>query len=103
MSNIKMSETFHNGRISSEFDKGSILENGWPIFVGGCKYKAQAIAVAVNSHDKLTEQNKMLREALAMVVDKLPIYQNIQGGGYMIVLNHDDVCVIKETLNIGEM
>ena len=54
-------------------------------------------------YDKLTEQNKMLREALAMVVDKLPIYQNIQGGGYMIVLNHDDVCVIKETLNIGEM
>jgi hypothetical protein len=73
--------------------------------VAKCETKGMAyeIAAKVNSHDKLVEQNKMLREALSMVVDKLPIYQNIHGGGYMIVLSHDDVCIIKETLNISEM
>jgi hypothetical protein len=52
---------------------------------------------------KLTEENKMLREALSLVVGKLPIYQNIHGGGYMIVLSHDDTSMIKETLNISEL
>jgi ABC-type oligopeptide transport system substrate-binding subunit len=100
---MKMSETFHNGSISAEFDKGNIVENGWPIFVGGCKYKAQAIAVAVNSHDKLTEQKKMLREALSLVVDKIPMNQNIYGGGYMLLLSYDDCRILRETLNISEL
>ncbi len=64
MSDIKMSDVFHNGRISADLDEGSIIENGYHIFTGGCKYKAQAIATAVVSHDALVEQNKALKTLL---------------------------------------
>lgn len=58
---------------------------------------------SMNQHDKLTEQNKMLREALSLVVDKIPMNQNIYGGGYMLLLSHDDCRILRETLNISEL
>ena len=62
------------------------------------------IKSVASKHDKLTEQNKMLREALSLVVDKMPAYQGVMGGGYMmIVLSDDDCRIIKETLNTSEL
>lgn len=86
----------NKNKISRLYSKGVILRSAVNQSRAENKNKQELI-------NKLTEQNKMLREALSIVVDKLPIYQNIQGGGYMIVLNHDDVWVIKETLNISEL
>ena len=57
----------------------------------------------VNEHDKLTAQNKMLREALQLVSDIIPIYQNANGGGYMLILSDDDCRIIKESLNISDL
>lgn len=56
-----------------------------------------------DSHDKLTEQVKMLREALELVSDIIPMGQNANGGGYMLVLSNDDCRIIKETLSISEL
>jgi hypothetical protein len=55
------------------------------------------------SHDMLTEQNKMLQDALQMVVDMIPMNQNAHGGGYNLILSNDDCRIIKETLNICDL
>ena len=72
---IKMDDTFILPLdFSDRGDKGGELrENGVPIFMRGCKYKAEAAAIAINSYDtnqaliaKQAEQNKMLREAVIL-------------------------------------
>ena len=72
---IKMDDTFILPLdFSDRGDKGGELrENGVPIFMRGCKYKAEAAAIAINSYDtnqaliaKRAEQNKMLREAVIL-------------------------------------
>ena len=71
------------------------------VFVSKADY-VDAAVIAINSHDKLTEQNKLLREALELVVDKLPMCKNTISG-YAILLSNDDFRIIKETLNISEL
>jgi hypothetical protein len=58
---------------------------------------------AINQHDKLTEENKMLREALELVSNIIPMSQNANGGGYMLILSDDDCRILRETLNISEL
>ena len=58
---------------------------------------------AIRTHDKLTDQNKMLRDALQLVSDIIPICQNANGGGYMLILSDDDCRIIKESLNISDL
>ena len=77
MSEVKMRENFHRNGINSFC--GDISENGVNIFTGGCKYKADAIVFAVNSHDKLTEQNKLLREALEEIGSGIDVSNRIIG------------------------
>jgi len=71
MNTTKMSAVFHKGYIEADFNNGSILENGYPIFVGGCGYKAKAIVLAVNCYDELVEDNKLLRDTLLHIVMKV--------------------------------
>lgn len=58
MSEMKMSDYFFNGSIDS--DDGCLIENGFKISRGMCKYKASAISHAVSSHDPLVEENQRL-------------------------------------------
>jgi hypothetical protein len=58
---------------------------------------------AMNLHDRVTEENKMLREALELVSNIIPMHQNANGGGYMIILSDDDCRILRETLNISEL
>ena len=53
--------------------------------------------------DLITEQNKMLQDALQMVSDMIPMGQNAYGGGYNLILSNDDCRIIKETLNICDL
>lgn len=62
-----------------------------------CAEKWQAL------YDKLTEQNKMLQDALLMVSDIIPMNQNAYGGGYNLILSNNDCRIIKETLNICDL
>jgi len=114
MSDIKMSDVF-SGELklraidSDDFSGAShnesffVIEDDSDWCCSGENHINQAIH-AISSHDKLTEQNKMLREALSLVVDKMPAYQGVMGGGYMmIVLSDDDCRIIKETLNTSEL
>ena len=82
-------------KISRLYSKGVILRSAINQSRAKNKNKQELI-------DKLTEQNKMLREALGLVVDKLPMYKNAITG-YAISLSDDDCRIIKETLNIIEL
>ncbi|HBF48186.1 MAG TPA: hypothetical protein DDW91_17770 [Shewanella frigidimarina] len=82
-------------KISRLYSKGVRLNSALNQSRVGNKNKQELI-------NKLTEQNKMLREALSLVVDKLPLYKNTITG-YAISLSDDDCRIIKETLNISEL
>lgn len=61
MSELKMRDYFFNGGIDSD-DDGCLIENGFKIARGMCKYKASAISHAVSSHDSLIKENQRLTE-----------------------------------------
>jgi hypothetical protein len=76
MSDVKMSDVFKNE--TNQFIFGSIgrdvyqdIDRNVIDIVGRFDTKEQAAAasLAINSHDKLVEQNKMLREALQFIAD----------------------------------
>lgn len=109
MSDIKMSDenVIYCLNYLSEFDAKDIDDDEFDIAVNDDQFTSMSIVRTVKLGaelaEKLTEQNKILKEALHLVSDKIPVYQNIQGGGYAITLNVDDVNIIKETLSIIEL
>jgi hypothetical protein len=103
MEQVKMSDTFTlplSFRICGD-KGGELIENGFPVFMRGCKYKTESAAIAINSYDKhveliakQAEQIKMLREALELV--RPEVYYNQDGvevwaGGSMTIGTDDDV------------
>lgn len=58
-----MSDYFFSGSIDSD-DEGCLIENGFKIARGVCKYKASAISHAVSNHDSLVEEVERLRGEL---------------------------------------
>lgn len=73
---VKMSDTFYLPLdFTDNGDKGgALIENGIPVFMRGCKYKAKYAAIAINSYDqhveliaKQAEQLKIMRDCIAEI------------------------------------
>lgn len=82
-------------------------QDGEPIYCGSC-YSSMPYGICEKDmielwnsrtqNDKLTEERNILREALELVSNIIPMSQNAHGGGYMLILSNDDCRIIKETL-----
>lgn len=92
MSELKMSEWFKlpvscmlqmNGD-SPHTSQDSILFDGVNIMTG---HHAEKVEIAINSHDKLVEENKRLREALVCIKNSKDTYDDT---GFEEVLDEID-------------